>query len=108
MSIRKTRFPELGYEQHAPGLWRIIALDTGSAVGPHYPSKTELLADLERYAQEYGCPDAARPLAPGLECTLEDYRRAPGGDGPLAAQWQDKPHRLVYDLCKALHEAGFR
>lgn len=36
-------------------------------------------------------------LAP--ETTTEDYRNAPGGDGPLAAQWKDKPHRLIYDLC---------
>jgi len=33
------------------------------------------------------------------ERDLSDYRRAPSGDGPLAAQWADKPHRLVYDLC---------
>jgi hypothetical protein len=28
-----------------------------------------------------------------------DYRIAPGGDGPQAADWADKPHRLIYDLC---------
>lgn len=28
-----------------------------------------------------------------------DYRLAPGGEGPLAATWRDKPHRLIYDLC---------
>jgi hypothetical protein len=27
-----------------------------------------------------------------------DYRNAPSGEGPLAGQWADKPHRLVYDL----------
>ena len=32
--------------------------------------------------------------------TTEDFRNAPSGDGPLAAQWADKPHRLVYDLCR--------
>ena len=36
---------------------------------------------------------------------LEDYRVAPSGLGPLAAQWDDKPHRLVYDLVTALEEA---
>ncbi len=35
----------------------------------------------------------------GLALNLADYRRALGGEGPLAAQWKDKPHRLVYDLC---------
>lgn len=29
----------------------------------------------------------------------KDYRDAPSGFGPLAAEWKDKPHRLVYDLC---------
>ncbi len=29
----------------------------------------------------------------------EDYRQAPSGNGPLASEWKDKPHRLVYDLC---------
>lgn len=28
-----------------------------------------------------------------------DYRLAPSGEGPLAYTWDDKPHRLVYDLC---------
>ncbi len=27
-----------------------------------------------------------------------DYWRAPAGEGPQAATWKDKPHRLVYDL----------
>lgn len=35
------------------------------------------------------------------EATLDDYWAAPGGDvnvGGLSVQWQDKPHRLLYDL----------
>ena len=31
--------------------------------------------------------------------TTTDYRNAPSNSGPLAAQWIDKPHRLIYDLC---------
>jgi hypothetical protein len=34
------------------------------------------------------------------DADLEDYRGAPGGEGPHAANWADKPHRLVYDLCE--------
>jgi len=30
--------------------------------------------------------------------TLEDYRNAVANKGPLAYEWSDKPHRLVYDL----------
>jgi hypothetical protein len=28
----------------------------------------------------------------------DDYRNAPDGLGPLATEWKDKPHRLIYDL----------
>jgi len=28
----------------------------------------------------------------------DDYWRAPAGEGPQAATWKDKPHRLIYDL----------
>jgi hypothetical protein len=31
-----------------------------------------------------------------------DYRRAISGEGPHAADWDDKPHRLVYDLCREI------
>ncbi len=31
-----------------------------------------------------------------------DYRQAISGDGPLAGQWNDKPHRLVYDLLRVV------
>lgn len=35
-------------------------------------------------------------LAPNT--TTFDYRWAVSHEGPLAGQWADKPHRLVYDL----------
>ncbi len=41
---------------------------------------------------------------------IEDYRNAPSGIGPLASEWADKPHRLLYDLCRcveALESVGF-
>jgi len=54
---RPTRFKELGYRQDGPRLWRIVDADTQSAIGVHYVTKAELLADLEGYAAEYGCVD---------------------------------------------------
>ena len=33
-----------------------------------------------------------------FSCTLADYWVANAGDGDLADAWQDKPHRLVFDL----------
>lgn len=39
-----------------------------------------------------------------LEYPLEDYWIAPNGDGPLGFTWDDKPHRLLYDLiAEVLH-----
>jgi hypothetical protein len=41
-------------------------------------------------------------LPTGLDYSIDDYHKAPSGMGPLAATWADKPHRLVYDLCRVL------
>jgi len=99
--IHSTRYPELGYANHAPSLWRIIDMETGAVIGPHYKSKAELLADLDRYARVFGAT-----AGPALPYPVEAYRLALSGEGPLAAEWRDKPHRLVYDLCNALEQAG--
>jgi hypothetical protein len=45
------------------------------------------------------CPDGMRPRP--LAYSLSDYHRAPS-EGPLHFTWQDKPHRLLYDLIAAL------
>jgi hypothetical protein len=52
-TYRPTRFAGLGYEKHGHGLWRMIDTSTGNAVGYHYETKAELLADLERYARKF-------------------------------------------------------
>lgn len=40
---------------------------------------------------------------------LDAYWRAPSGHGPLAAEWSDKPHRLVYGLVSSIvHSTGSR
>lgn len=39
-------------------------------------------------------------MVPDEPLNTNDYRIAPGGEGPQAYQWKDKPHRLVYDLCR--------
>jgi hypothetical protein len=43
----------------------------------------------------------ALPSYAPLEHPLHDYWIAPSGEGPLAATWADKPHRLLYDLIRA-------
>ena len=58
--VSRTRFPELGY-QHRGDHWRILDLtggvrpDDAPGVGPLYPTRAELLADLDRYAAAFGC-----------------------------------------------------
>ena len=56
-TLRPTRYAELFYRQDAPTLWRIYVKEAGDiayAVGPHYRTKAELLADLQQYAELYG------------------------------------------------------
>lgn len=72
----KTRYHELTYHQAFRGLWRIIG-PQGAEIGPHYASKAELLADLDRFAAEYGCDgafdeaSALRARVAKLEAALE-------------------------------------
>jgi len=49
-----TRFPELGYRKTG-NVWRIVDRSTGEAVGPQYRTRAELLADLPRFAEQFGC-----------------------------------------------------
>jgi len=37
--------------------------------------------------------------------TLDDYWNAPSGIGPLADEWADKPHHLLYDLIGKIEDA---
>lgn len=57
--IHQTRFEGLGYTNSNPAgvaLWRFVDMHEGEenarTVGQHYPTKTELLADMDRYAKD--------------------------------------------------------
>ncbi len=52
-------------------------------------------------------PGYELPLIGG-EHSVKDYHYGPTGEGPMAYDWSDKPHRLVYDLCRALLAAHNR
>lgn len=64
MNVNRTRIVGLGFCNPAVGLWRFADLHDGVTqpprlVGPNYATKTELLADFDRYAREswgYGEP----------------------------------------------------
>ena len=72
MANRPTRYPELSYVTYCR-IWRIVANDTGNVVGPVYNSKAELLADLSRYAADYGC-EGALPPQPYCAADIEARR----------------------------------
>jgi hypothetical protein len=42
---------------------------------------------------------SSEPLLTRPDLSLRDYQLAIAWEGPLAWDWQDKPHRLIYDLC---------
>ena len=54
LKTKRTRYSELGYAKTGR-IWRMVDMDSGSVVGPHYVTQIELLSDLDRYAREYGC-----------------------------------------------------
>ena len=61
--IYKTRFSEIGFTMIEPGCWQFLSLMDGepSQVGSHYPTKAEIMVNIERYAAEYGCDGANKP-----------------------------------------------
>ena len=55
--VFRTRYKLLGYQRQGgrhDGRWRVIDLQTGAAIGPQYVYRSELLADLDRFAEVYG------------------------------------------------------
>lgn len=98
------RLEMLGDVRH-PG-WEIAAI-LRKALAP--PVVAAGMATTSAIAQELG-PKLSQPsdellriVKPrALEYPLDAYWQAPSGQGPLARQWDDKPHRLVYDLIAAL------
>jgi hypothetical protein len=51
---RPTRFSNLDYCKLDKKTWQFVDANTGQQIGPHYPTKEELLADAERFAEERG------------------------------------------------------
>ncbi len=62
--VSETRYEGLAYTKICPGYWSFVSWDVlsgetkdkATTVGAHYRTKEELLADLIRYAEFYGCP----------------------------------------------------
>ena len=56
-------------------------------------------ADLEALRKDAGIPHLPTQL------TFE-ARLAIGGEGPRAYDWSDKPHRIVFDLCREIEKSA--
>ncbi len=70
---RKTRYHEMLYAQFGPEHWQCVTSEDLSQVGPIYPTKAELLRNLDRYCAQYGCEGAAEIAWPNVE--LEEAQR---------------------------------
>lgn len=66
ITITPTRYPELGIARITGSIWRFVARDDARAsfgpnvncVGSSYRTKGEALADLDRFASDYGATGA--------------------------------------------------
>lgn len=52
--MKATRYNQLSYRREAPGQWSIYDNETGGSIGPKYRTETELLADLNLFAETRG------------------------------------------------------
>lgn len=57
--------------------------------------------ELEKLKRDTGIPHLPTQLT--YECRI-----AVSGKGPRAYDWSDKPHRLIYDLCREIEAAAAR
>jgi hypothetical protein len=57
-----TRYSELEYANVYYDDWRFINVKTNCVIGPRYDTKDDLFADLDRFAFEFGCNGAPRPM----------------------------------------------
>ena len=78
-TYRPTRYPGLLYARFSTTLWRFIDADGNKPVGPHYRTKGELFADMERYAAQWGCVQPL--LLPEHEAHLVGFKT------PVKAVW---------------------
>lgn len=67
-TLHPTRYPELGYRKDAPDCWRFVDRSTDASVGLQYPTKSELLADLDRYAAVFGVAGSDDPQSELRAC----------------------------------------
>lgn len=119
--VFSTRFAELGFINQEPGLWRFVdkqnPISTSpygfATIGPQYATKAELLADLSRFATEYGCNGSIDPhntfrAVDAFEYTdayrnslplpaAEIRNRLTALSGRIAKVWQigEHPHALL-------------
>jgi len=90
-TIYATRFAELGYRMDAPGCWRFVDRSTKASVGRHHPSRALLLADLNRYATEFGC---------AADCIPTPFKFARSASSPPHLQVSTVTTRRIWDAAE--------
>ncbi len=50
-----SRYKELGWTKIDRNLYRFVDASTQNCIGPYYATKAELLADMDRFARDFGC-----------------------------------------------------
>ena len=53
-----TKYPELKFRQDSRDNWRIVDASNSASIGPSYPTRAALLADLDAFAVVFGAPGA--------------------------------------------------
>jgi hypothetical protein len=113
--LYKTRFSEIGFTLNSPSDWRFVDLsdaqgnkDRMHVIGQSYPTREQLLLNVERYAAEYGCEGSAKATPPdGLaERVAKDYL------GIETLERRGRDHLDFYDVAvwsvKAALEAAWK
>jgi hypothetical protein len=71
-TLHRTRFKELGFTMSEPGRWRFVDItdapdfdkDKMHEIGRDYPTKEQIMLDIERFAAEFGCDGTTRATPP--------------------------------------------
>jgi len=68
-TLHKTRFAEIGFTMSTPGRWRFVDITDAQdgnknnmhEIGAAYPTKEQIMLQIESFATEYGCEGANKP-----------------------------------------------
>jgi hypothetical protein len=114
--LYSTRFKEIGFTMSEPGRWRFVDItdapdgnkDKMHEIGRDYPTREQIIANVERFAAEFGCDGANKPTPP--EALLACIAREHLGIGTLEERKSDSLdfHSVSVWSVKAALEAAWK